>query len=545
MKLMMRHKITNALKTLTKNNEFDINENSFVLEQPRDPNHGQLATNAAMVLCKKFDQKPRELAQAIIAAIDNRENYIEKMEIAGPGFINFTFSLAWWAKSLKELLAAGSNYGRGPQNGQKVQVEYVSANPTGPLHVGHGRGAAIGDALARILAYAGFEVSREYYINDAGRQMQILGASVLARLRQLADPGLDFPDNHYRGEYIKDIANDLFPQYKNRLNEAEQTLVPELTCYAKDLIFNGIKNDLSAFRALHDVWFSETSLYENGLVPKALEFLKKNGHLYEEEGALWFRSEPLGDDKNRVLIKSNGDQTYFSADIAYHWNKFDRGFDHVIDVLGADHHGYVPRMKAAVEALGYEKTQLTVLLVQMVSLSRKGEPVAMSTRAGEFVTLKEVIDEVGADAARFIFLTRSADSPLDFDLELAASKSKDNPVYYVQYVGARIESILSSLPPLPNEADLSLLKEDEELALMIHLSAFPEMVAASAKKQEPHHVATYLTNLAKLFHHYYGIHRINADDAKITAARACLIKAIRLVVFLGLSLLGVDSPNKM
>ncbi len=549
MKKMLEAKIKRALTLAAAERGLDLGPalDRFVVEEPRDPDHGHLATNAALVLAKAFGQKPTELADEILARLDNREGWIEKMEKAGPGFINFTLGLDWWAKALGDLLTAGDDFGRGEPKGLKVMVEYVSANPTGPLHVGHGRGAAIGDALARVLDRAGYEVVREYYINDAGRQMRLLGNSVYQRARELAGATEPFPDDHYRGQYIIDLAREALSREPGLLSRPEDEVVSELTDFAHQDILGGIKADLAAFRVGHEVWFSETSLYRDGLVDQALTFMRARGYIYEQDGALWFRATALGDEKDRVLIKSTGEKTYFAADIAYHWNKYQRGFDLVIDIWGADHHGYIPRMKAAVEALGRRRDDLAVILVQMVSLVRDGQPVSMSTRAGEFVTLKEVLDEVGADAARFMFLTRSPDTTLEFDLELAKAKTRDNPVYYVQYVGARIESILRGNPALAGDRpDLRRLVQPEETALIKHLTAFPELIQSAAQRWEPHHLTAYLTTLARLFHHYYGQHRVAVDDdPALASARLALVRAIRLVVRLGLDLLGVDSPNSM
>lgn len=518
----------------------------FVVEEPRDPDHGHLATNAALVLSKNFSRKPTELADLIIARLDNSEAWIEKMEKAGPGFINFTLSPKWWAKALADLLTAGENYGRGESKGIKAMVEYVSANPTGPLHVGHGRGAAIGDALARVMDRAGYQVTREYYINDAGRQMRTLGESVYLRIQELTGASVVLPDGHYQGRYIVDLAREFYQMRPDILELPQEKAVEELTDFAHRAILAGIKSDLAAFRIGHEVWFSETSLYQDGQVDQALEFMRGQGYIYDQDGALWFKATALGDEKDRVLIKSSGEKTYFAADIAYHWNKYQRGFDLVIDIWGADHHGYVPRMKAAVEALGRKREDLGVLLVQMVSLVRDGVPVAMSTRAGEFVTLKEVVDEVGADAARFMFLTRSPDSTLEFDLELAKAKTRDNPVYYVQYVGARIESILRGNPAATADPNFELLVQPEEAALIKHLTTFPELIQTVAARREPHHLTAYLGALARLFHHYYSQHRIAVDDnPPLAAARRSLVSAIRLVVRLGLDLLGVESPDSM
>ncbi|MGL4207858.1 MAG: arginine--tRNA ligase, partial [Candidatus Adiutrix sp.] len=447
----------------------------FVVEEPRDHNHGHLATNVALVLAKILKKKPTDIADLIIKALDNDEGYIEKIEKAGPGFINFTLSTKWWAHALECLCAAGENFGRGPKKLSRVMVEYVSANPTGPLHVGHGRGAAIGDALARVLEFAGYDVCCEYYINDAGRQMNILGASVYARLLELSGATAPFPEDHYQGDYITALAQEIWAKEgADILTRPKDEVLQEFTKFAKNRILQNIKDDLNFFRVRHDVWFSESSLYDEGLVAQTLDYLKQGDHLYEKDGALWFKSEQLGDDKDRVLIKSSGEQTYFAADIAYHRDKFQRGHGQLIDVWGADHHGYVPRMKSAIKALGRNPDDFEVVLVQLVSLLRDGKPVLMSTRSGEFVTLREVLEEVGSDAARFIFLTRSSDSSLEFDLDLAKSQTKDNPVYYVQYVGARISSILKAHPIAPNVTlDFSLLTQPQEVALIKHLGTFP------------------------------------------------------------------------
>ena len=548
MKKMLEKKIQLALSNLA--SQLDIHlENSatFTVEEPRDADHGHLATNAAMVMTKVFRKKPTELADLIMAGIDNSEGYITKMEKAGPGFINFTLGIRWWAEALGAMLAEGGNYGQGQAKEGQVLVEYVSANPTGPLHVGHGRGAAIGDALVRVMRRAGYDVTAEYYINDAGRQMRVLGESLYIRLKELTGPTDPLPEGHYQGEYMITLAKEY--QAENGLavlGRPNEEAVAELTGYAAGKILQSIKDDLAEFRVNHEIWFSEKNLYTDGQVDKALDFLKSRGQLYEHEGALWFKSETLGDDKDRVLIKSNGDHTYFAADIAYHWNKFNRGFDSLIDIWGSDHHGYVPRMRASIEAMGREGNALGVVLVQFVSLIRDGVPVAMSTRSGEFVTLKEVVDEVGADAARFMFLTRSPDTTLEFDLDLAKAQTKDNPVYYVQYVGARIESILKNADEYDRSSvDLARLIEPEETALIKHLASFPELIESAARKREPHLLTAYLGNLARLFHHYYGRHRIAGEEKALSVARMELVRAVRLVVRLGLDLLGVESPDSM
>ena len=524
----------------------DLDLEAFALEEPRDPSFGHLAANAAMILAKKAGAKPRDLAERIIAAARDPEGLVESMTVAGPGFINIKLASAAWAKVLGKIRAAGANYGRKAPNGRKVQVEFVSANPTGPLHVGHGRGAALGDAVARILSFQGCEVSREYYINDAGRQMGILGLSVLTRLEELEGEEIEIPEDFYKGGYITDIAASLgktLPPDFGSLPRKEK--IERLSALAGDAILGGIKKDLADFRVEFDNWFSERSLYDNGLIDAALAEMRRLGRVYDKDGALWFASEAFGDDKDRVLVKNDGLLTYFAADIAYHRDKFERGFDQLVDVWGADHHGYIQRMKAAVEALGKSRDQLSVVLVQLVNLLRDGQMVNMSTRSGEFVTLREVLDEVGADAARFIFLTRSHDSALDFDLELAKAKTRDNPVFYVQYVCARIHS-LTTKAEVKTEPDLALLIEPEEIELIKHLALFPELLENACKRLEPHLVTLYLSSLAKLFHQYYAVHRLMVDaNAPLTAARVELAATVRQVTGIGLDLLGVAAPERM
>lgn len=547
---MLRNKIESALKKIAPAGAGQLNFKNIVVEEPKDPAHGHLATNAAMVLAKPLGLKPRDLACKIIGFMDNSEGFIQSAEAAGPGFINFRLSLEWWTYALNEIRNKGSDYGRLEPGGQKVQVEYVSANPTGPLHVGHGRGAALGDCLARILAFTGRTVVREYYINDAGRQMRVLGQSVLIRLNELKGEETNFPGDHYQGRYIIDLAGELLNHPgelpANFWDLSKEEKIQWLSRWAGRRILDGIKNDLADFRAILDVWFSEQSLYDQNLVDEALASLRRGGHIYDQDGAVWFRSEPLGDDKNRVLIKSNGDKTYLAADVAYHRNKFRHGFDLVVDVWGADHHGYIPRMEAAVEALGYRREQLAVVLVQLVTLLRNGQPVSMSTRSGEFVTLREVLDEVGVDAARFMFLTRSHESALDFDLEVAKAKNRDNPVYYVQYVCARIFSLIQKADLKDGKPDLSLLTEPEEADLIRHLAGFPDTVESAARRLEPHLLTAWLTNAARLFHQYYGRHRlIEEKQPELTRARLALAAAVRLVTASGLNLLGVSAPEKM
>ncbi len=525
----------------------------LAVEVPKISTHGDWACNAAMLLARQEKQAPRAIAETIIRNIDDPEGYIASMEVAGPGFINFTLSDKWWHHVVKEILRLGPDYGRGDAGkGRRVQVEFVSANPTGPLHVGHGRGAALGDVLSRLLAAAGHSVQKEYYINDAGRQMQTLGRSVLYRYLELFGRTVDFHKDLYQGDYIKDLAVELKGRDGDKyLDMPEEEAVSIIYPEAAYKILDGIKADLRAFGVSHDNWFSERSLFETAQVDATLDDLKKRGCLYEEGGALWFASTRFGDDKDRVLVKSSGDKTYFASDIAYHRDKFSRGFDLVINIWGADHHGYVHRLKSGVEALGYERGSLEVLLVQLVNLLRGGEPVAMSTRAGEFVTLKEVVDEVGSDAARFYFLTRRSDAHLDFDLEVAKTQSADNPVYYVQYAHARICSVFKKAAengfgiPQAGDADLSLLVEDEELQLMKYLADFPELIEGAAASLEPHRLTHYLTELAKRFHPYYNRHRFVTEDAALSRARLVLALAVKQVVVNGLGILGISAPETM
>ena len=528
-------------------------EAAIEIEKPRQKGHGDLATNLAMTLAGRERKPPREVAGIIIECLGKTNGFIDKVEIAGPGFINFTLSNKVWQKVAREVLEKGESYGRADTDrGRKIQVEFVSANPTGPLHVGHGRGAAVGDALANLLDAAGYEVEREYYINDAGRQMLILGGSVFYRYQELLGKEPEEPEELYRGAYIKDIAAKMVEEFGAlHLNleprEAALLFYPP----AAKIILDGIRDDLAEFGVSFDVFFSEKSLHDSGRLRGILEELKNQGIAYESEGALWYKTEEHGDEKDRVLVKSNGDLTYFAADVAYHTDKFQRGFSRIIDVWGADHHGYIPRMTAAVEGLSKGRMELTCKLVQLVNLLRSGKPVQMSTRAGEFVTLRQVVDEVGKDACRFLFLTRRSESHLDFDLDVAKSQSLDNPVYYVQYVHARVASIHRKAAeegveiPRPDQAALDRLSEPEELNILKTLARFKELITAAAESLEPHRLTYYLTDLASSFHNYYNRHRVLTDDPELTAARLVLAGAVQQVVRNGLEILGVSAPFRM
>jgi arginyl-tRNA synthetase len=526
-----------------------------IIEMTRERKFGDYATNVAMVIASKQGLNPRELAGELTQMIRDADTDgdVSDVSVAGPGFINITMSPAFWSRILKTVLEKGGDFACTDVGaGKKVQVEFVSANPTGPLHVGHGRGAALGDALANILECSGFKVQREYYINDGGNQIRTLGISVHARYLELSGRDTTFPEEGYKGDYIRDIAEQLVKEVGDLyLDMPEEKAVEEIAVNSAALILDDIRQDLEEFGVCFDVWFSEKDLLDRGDVQIALEKMEEGGSTFRHEGALWFNSTDKGDDKDRVLIKSDGSLTYFASDVAYHRDKYKRGFDTVINIWGADHHGYVARMKASVQGLGRDPEDLQILLLQLVTLVRKGQPVAMSTRGGEFVTLREVRDEVGRDAARFIFLTRKADSKLEFDLDLAKEKSNDNPVYYVQYAHARICSILRNAEekgvsvPEPGKVDLTLLDLPEEKELIRHMAALPEMVEGAALSMEPHRITTYLRDIATTMHSYYFHHRVLADDARVTGARLAMVLGVRTAIAKALALLGVSAPERM
>jgi len=525
----------------------------ILVEVPGNPEHGDFATNLALILAKKEKTSPRKVAEAIVKALEDAEDIFSRIEIAGPGFINFFLTPGCWYRVLDEIAGRRSDFGKQDFGaGKRVQVEFVSANPTGPLHIGHGRGAATGDALASLMIACGYDVQREYYINDAGNQMQTLGRSILLRCRELAGERVVFPEDCYQGEYIRDLAREVLSENGEEfLAVPEEDLVPRLTEFGGARILAGIAADLEVFGVRFDNWYSERSLYERGEVAKGIDFLKEKGVTYEKDEALWFASTRFGDDKDRVLLRSNGMTTYFASDVAYHKEKFERSFDLVIDIWGADHHGYIPRMKAAVVALGREKEALQIILVQLVNLLRGGVPAAMSTRSGEFVTLREVMDEVGADACRYYFLSRHSDSKLDFDLDLAKEQSSNNPVYYIQYAHARICSIKRKAmedglePPTVGAVDFSVLSLDEELSLTKMLARFPEVVATAGRAFEPHRLTAYLQELATRFHAYYNRYRVIGEDPKTTSGRLYLVNCIQIVIANALSILGISAPERM
>ncbi len=556
-----------------------------VIERTRDDAHGDFACNLAMVLARVARTSPRNLAERIVAALPASE-WVERVEIAGPGFINFHLSPDAYHVLVPQILEQGHGFGRSELGqGRRVQVEFVSANPTGPLHVGHGRGAAYGAVVADLLAAVGFDVHREYYVNDAGRQMDILAVSVWLRYLELCDEELVFPVNGYKGDYIWDIAATLHREheetYRYPAGEVfdgvpadepdggdKERHIDALIDRAKTLlggnryrfvfelalntILDDIRDDLGLFGVHYEEWYSERSLTESGAVNRAIERLRQGGHLYEKEGALWFRSTEFGDEKDRVVERDNGQTTYFASDIAYHMDKLERGFDRVIDVWGADHHGYVPRVKAALQALGDDPSKLDVLLVQFANLYRGGEKVQMSTRSGSFVTLRQLRKEVGRDAARFFYVMRKCEQHLDFDLDLARSQSSDNPVYYVQYAHARVCSVLAqasekgvSLEISDGTGNLDRLTESHEQVLLKDLARYPEIVEQSALNEEPHQLTHYLRELAHDFHTYYNAHQFLVPDDGLRDARIKLILAVRQVLRNGLGLIGVSAPERM
>ncbi len=558
------------------------------LERARDKDHGDYACNIALMLAKPTRCKPRDLATRIQAAIPTSDR-VEKTEVAGPGFINFYLAPHAFHEVVAQILDAGEAYGCSTLgNGQYVQVEFVSANPTGPLHVGHGRGAAYGAAVADLLVAAGFRVHREYYVNDAGRQMDILATSLWLRYLEQLGEIIRFPSNGYQGQYVIDIAIQLHDKNGMDFHQPAATLMENLPPdvqadgsggdkethidaliqrtknllgenhyrtvfdFGLQAILDDIRKDLEDFGIAYEEWFSERSLITSGTAQQAIERLKEGGYLYEKDGAWWFRSSDFGDEKDRVIIRENGQATYFAHDIAYHMDKLERGFDRVIDIWGADHHGYAPRIKAGLTALGYEPKHLDILLVQFANLYRGGEKVAMSTRSGQFVTLRELRHEVGNDAARFFYVMRKSEQHMDFDLDLAKSQSSDNPVYYIQYAHARVCSVMTQLKEKKLELDqaqglanLHRLVEDHEQALMMMLSRYPETIEVAALAHEPHQLAYFLRDLANALHTYYNAHQFIVTDNSLRNARLALILATRQVIKNGLDLLGVHAPEAM
>ena len=557
------------------------------IERPRDPTHGDFATNLAMQLAKALRKNPREVARLLLAELP-ASGLVSKAEVAGAGFINFTLDARAKVNVVSAVLVAGDKFGRSHLGGaHKVQVEYVSANPTGPLHVGHGRGAAYGASLANLLAFAGWDVTREYYVNDAGRQMDILGLSTWLRYLEQHGVVVPFPANAYQGSYVRDMAGQLtvahgdkyvrpaaavmagvpgLPQADRADDEARQQRelhLDALIARAKELLgpdwsyvhqhalseqLADCRDDLEEFGVEFDVWFSEMALFDTGLVARCVDLLERNGHLYEQNGARWFRSTAFGDEKDRVVQRENGLYTYFASDIAYHLNKFERGFDRIINIWGADHHGYIPRVSGAVRALGLDADKLQVALVQFAVLFRNGQKASMSTRSGEFVTLRELRNEVGNDACRFFYALRKSDQHLDFDLDLAKSQTNENPVYYIQYAHARICSVIAQWDgdfASLAVADLKRLDSSRELAIANKLAGFRDVVENAARDLAPHLIAFYLKDLAGEFHGWYNAERMLVDDTALRDARIALAAAVRQVIRNGLGILGVSCPESM
>lgn len=583
MKQHIAELISQSLDLLRKRQNLALSTPSIQVEATKDKAHGDYASNIAMLLAKEARMPPRQLAQLILEGLPPSKN-LAKVEIAGPGFLNFFLNEASQLEIIPLIIAAGDNFGRSSSgNKERIQVEFVSANPTGPLHVGHGRGAAYGACISNLLEAVGYTVEREYYVNDAGRQMNILATSVWLRYLELCGERFTFPSNGYRGDYILDIARVLLEREGERLRFSADDVFKDIPTdepqggdkeihidaliqrcrtllgeadYGKvfdlglNAILDDIRNDLAEFGVEYQTWFSERSLKAD--IDKAIARLQESGHVYEQDGALWFRSTQFGDDKDRVIRRENGETTYFASDIAYHLNKFERGFSRIINVWGADHHGYIPRVKAALQAMGLDAERLDVKLVQFAILYRSGERVQMSTRSGSFVTLRELRDEVGNDAARFFYVTRKAEQHVDFDLDLAKSQSKDNPVYYIQYAHARICSMLRKLREINPSWDhrialenLHLLSEEAEKNLVSTLSRYPETLQAAALHLEPHQLTNYLRDLAGEFHAYYNSHKVLIEDEALRDARVALSLAVRQVLFNGLTLLGVSAPTSM
>ncbi|PAD47425.1 arginine--tRNA ligase [Bacillus sp. FSL K6-0047] len=525
---------------------------SVLLEAPKDKAHGDFATNIAMQLARIAKKAPRAIAEELVANFDRKQAGIEKIEIAGPGFINFFLDNGYLRELIPQVLTEKDDYGSSDVGqGEKVLIEFVSANPTGDLHLGHARGAAVGDTIANIMDKAGYKVSREYYINDAGNQIENLAASLNARYLQALGEDQPMPEDGYHGQDIIDIAKQLVDeagdQYR-QLDEKERLAFMRDYGLKKEL--EKIKQDLNAYRVEFDKWFSETSLYESGQVERGLQVLKDKNETYEKDGATWLRSTAYGDDKDRVLVKQDGTYTYLTPDISYHLDKFDRGHDRLIDVLGADHHGYIPRMRAAIQALGYDPARFNVQIIQMVSLFQGGEKVKMSKRTGKAVTLRELMEEVGVDATRYFFAMRSPDTHLDFDMDLAVSKSNENPVYYIQYAHARVCSILRQGEelgiPYSANTDLSPIASEKEYELLKAIGEFPGAVAEAATKQIPQRIANYAYDLAQALHSFYNVTRvIDTENKDLSAARLALMKATQMTIKNALALLGVEAPEKM
>jgi arginyl-tRNA synthetase len=546
--------LTRAIEKISKTGDLSSTQiPPLVLELPKQREFGDLASNIAMHWAKAAKKPPRAIADAIVKNIEDPEGMLARIDVAGPGFLNFTFSPKFYYQCLRDLVA-GKDAQLDLGHGKKVQIEFASVNPTGPLHVGHGRVAVIGDVLARLHEATGFNVEREYYVNDAGNQMDNLGLSVYARYRELFGDSCELPEGGYPGEYVKDIAAEIKNKQGDKfLSQSQEAALDFFRRYSGDSLLATIRRQLSDFHIRFDSFFSEKAMRERGEIAEAIRLLRDRGLVYSKDGAEWFQSTAFGDDKDRTVTKSDGELTYFAADIAYHRNKLERGFGKLINIWGADHHGYVPRLKASLRGLGYDDSILRVLLVQMVQLTRAGEPVRMGKRSGEFVALQEVLDEVGGDAARFFFLMRKTDSHLDFDLDLAKQQSSDNPVFYVQYAHARVASIFEQAHRngIPWDAAeigaiaLERLQLPEEIELIRRMAQFNDVLEECVRELEPHRMVFFLLDLAGEFHRYYNRTRILSEDRELTSARMLLAQMVQLTVRRGLTLLGIDAPTKM
>jgi len=554
MRSHLRELLTQAIEKTAKGGALNTTElPPLLLEPPKQTEFGDLATNVAMLWAKKMKRPPRVIAEAILKNLEDPDGILLRKEIAGPGFLNFTFAPKFYYSQLRDL-AEGRSAKLDLGRGQKVQVEFASVNPTGPLHVGHGRVAVIGDVLARLHEATGFEVQREYYVNDAGNQMENLGLSVYTRYRELFGEKIDFPADGYPGDYVKDIAEQVKAGDGDRfLKESRETAVDFFTQYGGDSLMGTIRAQLAQFGIRFDSYFSEKALRERNEVVETMDRLRARGLLYVADGAEWFKSTQFGDDKDRTVIKSDGELTYFASDIAYHRNKYERKFSKMINVWGADHHGYVARLKAAMQGLGYDPALLHIVLVQIVQLIRGGEPVRMGKRTGEFIPLEEVLEEVGRDAARFFFLMRKSDSHLDFDLDLAKQQSSENPVFYVQYAHARVASIFEQARKSNiawnvgglNAVSVERLELSEELDLVRKMIQFNDVLEESTRELEPHRIIFYLLDLAGEFHRYYNRHRVISDDDGLTRARLLLAESVQKTIRRGLEIVGVSAPMKM
>lgn len=549
----IQHDIKEALKQAVEKAQLmdaaDIPE--IKLETPKNKDNGDYAANIAMQLTKLAKKPPRAIAEAIVEHLDTADTAIETIEIAGPGFLNIRLKADSLADVVKTVLEQGSDYGRSDSGkNEKIQVEFVSANPTGDLHLGHARGASLGDSLCNILDKAGYAVSREYYINDAGNQINNLALSIDVRYFEALGKEKEMPEDGYRGADIIEIAKELTEEHGDRfIDMPEKERLAFFREHGLKIELAKLKKDLADFRVQFDNWFSETSLYDNGKIETALAKLRENGHVYEEDGATWFRSTTFGDDKDRVLIKQDGSFTYLTPDIAYHEDKLQRGFDKLINIWGADHHGYIPRMKAAIQALGYDRDTLEVEVAQMVQLYKDGEKFKMSKRTGKAVTLRELVEEVGLDAVRYFFAMRSGDSQMDFDLDLAVSNSNENPVYYAQYAHARICSILRQAEEQQLNAstdNLTLLQDEKELELLKKIGEFPKLVSDAARLRAPHRITTYIQELAATFHSFYNANKVlDTENKELSEARLALITATGTTIANALNLVGVHAPEKM